>query len=290
MTRESISENIERRARRAILEHALFRVENAVLIAGAILLAFFLPHPLPGLLPWWDWWTWLLIGFGGVAIIVASSLADKDEAARVVDSLFQQEYNINGVRDKSLQEKLKRARDYHEEIKNAVKAQSAGLLRDRLKRTTDQIYDWIGNMVRLARRVDAYRSDPIIRNDAAELRQSLPTLENRLKTETDSGVRSQLEATLAEKRRLRDNLVELDNRMKRADLQLDSSLAALGTVYSQLLLVGSKDVDGGQTERLQADIAGEVTSLQDVVDSINEIYDYHTPGPRQLISNVMVHR
>jgi hypothetical protein len=67
--------------------------------------------------------------------------------------------------------------------------------------------------------------------------------------------------------------------MKRADLQLDSSLAALGTVYSQLLLVGTKEVDSSRAERLQADIAEEVNSLQDVVESINEVYDYHTLGP-----------
>jgi hypothetical protein len=67
--------------------------------------------------------------------------------------------------------------------------------------------------------------------------------------------------------------------MQRADLQLDSSLAALGTVYSQLLLVGSKEVDSDRAERLSADISNEVTSLQDVVDSINEVYDYRTLGP-----------
>ena len=92
-------------------------------------------------------------------------------------------------------------------------------------------------------------------------------------------MRQQIETTLADQRRLQDNIAELDNRMQRADLQLDSSLAALGTVYSQILLVGSKEVDSDRAERLSADIANEVTSLQDVVDSINEVYDYRTLGP-----------
>ena len=51
MPRESIHDTIERQARRAIFEHALLRVENAVLLALAILLAFFLPNPLPGCCP-----------------------------------------------------------------------------------------------------------------------------------------------------------------------------------------------------------------------------------------------
>ena len=61
--------------------------------------------------------------------------------------------------------------------------------------------------------------------------------------------------------------------------QLDSSLASLGTVYSQILLVGSTEVDSDRAERLQADIDGEVQGLQDVVASINEVYDYKTLGP-----------
>ena len=53
------------------------------------------------------------------------------------------------------------------------------------------------------------------------------------KQESDPRVRQQMETTLADQQRLQENIDELDNRMQRADLQLDSSLAALGTVYSQ---------------------------------------------------------
>lgn len=279
MASESIHDTIERKARRAILEHALFRLENAVILAGSILLAFFLPNPLPSLAPWWDWWTWILLGLGAVAAIVASTLSDKQEAEKAVELLFRQEYNIAGVRDKALRGKLERAEEYHQQIKQAVVAQRDGALKERLARTTGQIYDWMGHMVRLARRLDAFRNDPIIQGDREELKQSIPRLENRLKLETDPRVREQLEATLAEQRRLQDNIAELDNRMKRADLQMDSSLASLGTVYSQLLLVGSSEVDSGRAERLQADIADEVNGLQDVVESINEIYDYQSLGP-----------
>lgn len=279
MPRESIRESIEHQARRAILENALFRGENAIIIAGAILLAFFLPSPLPTLAPWWGWWTWALLGVLGMALMVISTLTDQEEAQAAVDKLFRQEYNTGGLRDKELREKLKRGEEYHEQIKVAMVAQRDGALKDRLKRSTDQIYDWMGHMVRLTRRIDAYRNDPIIASDREELKQSIPRLENRLKLETDPRVREQLETTLADKIRLQRNIAELDSRMQRADLQLDSSLASLGTVYSQLLLAGSREMDSGRAERLQTDIADEVSGLQDVVDSINEVYDYHTLGP-----------
>ncbi|MCS6844711.1 MAG: hypothetical protein NZ528_10395 [Caldilineales bacterium] len=279
MPAPSIHETIERRARRAILERAFFRLENAIILAGAILLAFFLPHPLPTLLPWWGGWTWLLLGGLAVAALVASTLTDRQEVARAVEDLFRQEYNITSLRDRRLQEKLRRAQEYHEQIKEAVAAQADGALKDRLQRTADGIYDWIGYMVRLARRLDAYRNDPIIEADREDLKQSIPRLESRLRTEQDPRVRQQLEVTLADKRRLAESIAELDSRMQRAELRLDSSLAALGTVYSQLLLVGSKEIDSDRAERLRADISDEVAGLQDLVDSINEIYDYRTLGP-----------
>ena len=279
MPRESIHDTIERQARRAIFEHAILRVENAVLLALAILLAFFLPNPLPALLPWWGAWTWLLAGLAGVALISFSALKDPQEREKAVERLFREKYNVNGLRDRSLRDKLKKAEDYHQQIKSTVKIQKDGILKERMQRTTGEIYDWIGNMVRLARRLDSYRVDPIIKGDREELVKSIPSLEARLRQENDPRVRQQIETTLSDQRRLQENIAELDNRMQRADLQLDSSLAALGTVYSQLLLVGSKEVDSDRAERLSADISNEVASLQDVVDSINEVYDYRTLGP-----------
>jgi hypothetical protein len=279
MPRESIHDTIERQARRAIFEHAILRVENAVLLALAILLAFFLPNPLPALLPWWGAWTWLLLGAAGVALMTFSALKDPQEREKAVERLFREKYNVTGLRDRPLRDKLKKAEEYHQQIKATVKTQKDGILKERMQRTTGEIYDWIGNMVRLARRLDSYRVDPIIKGDRDELVRSIPALETRLRQETDPRVRQQLETTLADQRRLQENIGELDNRMQRADLQLDSSLAALGTVYSQLLLVGSKEVDSDRAERLSADIANEVASLQDVVDSINEVYDYRTLGP-----------
>ncbi|HSN77891.1 MAG TPA: hypothetical protein VL334_22680, partial [Anaerolineae bacterium] len=163
MPRESIHDTIERQARRAIFEHAILRVENAVLLALAILLAFFLPNPLPALLPWWGAWTWLLLGVAGVAVMTFSALKDPQEREKAVERLFREKYNVNGLRDRALKDKLKKAEDYHQQIKATVKTQKDGILKERMQRTTGEIYDWIGNMVRLARRLDSFRTDPIIK-------------------------------------------------------------------------------------------------------------------------------
>ena len=66
---------------------------------------------------------------------------------------------------------------------------------------------------------------------------------------------------------------QLQNSMQRAELQLEHTLTAMGTIYSQLLLVGAKDVDSGRVRRLREEVAEEVNGLQDVLDSMDEVYE-----------------
>jgi hypothetical protein len=266
MSSESILDQIRQDAQRALIRNAFFRLESALVLGGAILLSVFNPFSL------WPWWVWTVLGLIGEAAVVVSSLTDKGEMRKVMESLFREKYNASGIRDRELRGKLDEAEQYRQRIQQVVEQQPSGILRDRMAETTSQIYDWIANMVRLARRIDTYRQDTILRRDIQEVPKEIRDLNARLKLESNAQVRQQMETTLASKQQLEGNLQELENRMERADLQLDHSLASLGTVYSQLLLIGSKDVDSDRAERLRGDIRDEVSSLQDVVESLNEVY------------------
>ncbi len=90
---DSIQRDIENEAKKAILQRAVFRVENALLISGSLLLAAFFPQPFPQTLPWFDWWTWLLIGGVGVGAVIASTLRDPKERAEAVAQMFREEHN-----------------------------------------------------------------------------------------------------------------------------------------------------------------------------------------------------
>jgi len=272
MSAESTRDRIEREARRALIWNAFFRLESALMIGGTILLSVFVT-PFPG----WPWFAWPLLGLIGELSIVISSLTDKNEMQKVMESLFREKYNAGGIHDKNLRVKLEEADQYRRRIQEVLGQQKSGLLRDRLVDTTAQVYDWIANMVRLARRIDMYRDDTIIERDMETVPKDVRDLKARLALESDSRVREQMETTLESKRQLAENLQELDRRMERADLQLDHSLAALGTVYSQLLLIGSKDVDSDRAQRLRDDIHDEVATLQDLVESLNEVYAAGTP-------------
>lgn len=50
------------------------------------------------------------------------------------------------------------------------------------------------------------------------------------------------------------------------------TLTALGTVYSQMLLIDARHVNSARTQRLPDSIVDQVNSLQDVPASIKEVY------------------
>ncbi len=273
MATESIIDEIEQEAGKSLLKNAIFRLESALMVGGAILASVFMPN----IIGWLPWWAWSMIGVFGEAAIIWSSLTDKAEQQKVIDSLFREKYSTTGFRDRELNAKLKEAEQYRQRIQAVVDQQRSGVLRDRMKSTTAQVYDWIANMVALARRLDTFRTDPVIKRDLDTVPKEIKQLEARMNLESNPRVREQIAATLESSRQQNAALQELKNRMQRADLQLDHSLSALGTVYSQLLLIGSKDVDSDRAERLQEDIRGQVLALQDLVDSLNEVYN---GGPR----------
>ena len=136
------------------------------MVGGTILATVF----LPGLIPFIPWFIWPILGLIGEAAVVFSSLTDKAEQQKVIESLFREKYSIAGIRDRGLREKLNEAEQYRQRIQQVVEQQRSGVLRDRLKATTVQVYDWIANMVTLARRINTFRSDAIIQRDCGRCR------------------------------------------------------------------------------------------------------------------------
>lgn len=264
----SIRERLEQDVGKALLRNAIFRLESALMVGGTLLATVFLPNAIP----WIPWFVWPLLGVIGEVAIIVSTLTDKSEQQKAIEALFREKYTYSGIRDRALLSKLNEAEQYRQRIQAVVEQHREGLLRDRMKSTTDQVYDWIANMVTLARRLDTYRSDRILRRDLENVPKEMERLKARLQAERDSRMRDQMNTTLESSREQAEALSELRARMDRADLQLDHSLAALGTVYSQLLLIGTKEVDSDRAERLRDDIRGEVLALKDIVDSLNEVY------------------
>jgi hypothetical protein len=272
MAKSSVKTDLERRALRAMLTNAIFRWESAATISMVILLAFFLPKPFPG----WQWWFWLIGGALAEVAIIYTSLTDPEFSRRVVADMLHQEFNMDALDDQRLKNYLARALEYRERIEGALARRRRGMLQDHFKETARQIDKWIASIHEIARRLDQYGQDDLIHRDMKTVPARMQRLRQDLESEDDPRVREQLSQTLRAKELQWSNLDQLENSMQRAELQLENTLTAMGTIYSQLLLVGAKDVDSGRANRLREEVAGEVLGLQDVLDSMDEVYETDT--------------
>ena len=270
----NIRSTIEKQARKAIVQYAFLRWENAVIIGGTLLLMFFLPHPFKG----WPAWAWPGLGLLGVVTIVVSSLGDAAANTKVQLNLFQEQFNPRKVVDSQLRAELEKALEYQRRIEAYIGTQRAGVLRDRLEDTAAQIADWVANIYQLALRLDAYRHDPLLGQERASVPKELDALAARQQLETNPEVKEQLGLVIDSKRKQWESLSALNNRMAQAELQLEQSNTALATVYSQTQLISAQDIESGRSDRLRQDIQEQVARLNDLVSSINEVYDYQGTG------------
>jgi hypothetical protein len=237
-------------------------------------LTFIYPHPFP----FWPSWGWILLGLIALGLIIYSSLTDADANAKVLLDVFQEQFNPNTIRDSDLRAKVNTALEYQRRIETQIRQQNSGLIRDRLNDTASQITDWLSNIYKLALRIDAYQRDDLLARDRTNTPKELDQLMGQRRYEKDPKVQQQLDSLISSKRSHWQSLQDLDSRMKEAELQMDQSVTALATIYSQIQLVDAQSIDSGSAERLQADIREQVARLNDLVSSINEVYDHNTKG------------
>ena len=93
----------------------------------------------------------------------------------------------------------------------------------------------------------------------------------RLDKEQDERVKVELRDAIRSKELQLSHLRDLEANVKRADVQLDNTLAALGTIYTQIQLLDAKSVDGRSTNRLRQEIVDEVLSLKDTLEALEEV-------------------
>jgi hypothetical protein len=261
---------LERQAWRAMLSFAIFRLESAITIAATIILIFLFPSPFP----WWRWWYWLAIGVVAEALIITTSLSDPALAQKVVADMLRGEFNARELHSDKYRDKVEKALEYRERIEGLIRQSRQGVLRSHLEEDARRITEWVANVFGLAKRLDAYENDEIIKRDMQSVQKTLKDFGARLRLEDDEAVRQQMREAIRSKKTHWDNLQRLQNTMEKAEFQLENTLSAMGTVYAQLQLIGAKDVDSSRARRLREDIAEQVQGLQDIVETMDEIYDF----------------
>jgi hypothetical protein len=59
--------------------------------------------------------------------------------------------------------------------------------------------------------------------------------------------------------------------VRRAEIQLETTLSSLATIYAQMARLGAKEVDSGRAQRLRLEIQDEIAGLQDTIDAMDDV-------------------
>jgi hypothetical protein len=268
--------------RKTIFRHAFFKPANAVLIAATILTAGCLPLLILPLLALASP-IWLILGaavpllIGIIVEIAFLTLSFKDEKAhaQAVAQLLQPrvEFTPETIKDRNLRAKVDQSLEYWSLIDDVVGKVPTGVLHDRLQNTTREVMHWLQAVYSLAERVDKFRLNKVIKQDLEVVPVAIENYKTKLAQEDSPEVRRQLQKTIADKERQLQTLQNLENNMEKATYQLDSTISSLGTIYSQLLLVDSKDESGSRINRLQEEISEQVHQLEDLTEAMDEVYE-----------------
>ncbi len=263
--------------RKAILVYSFFRLENAALIATTILAAGCLPlFLLPALggaaVAWLGALVPLVLGFLAEIAFLYSSFRNEKLHAKAVADMFKADFKPANIQNRQLKDKVDKALEYWTLIDDAIHKVPRGVLRDRLLSTTREVTHWLQAVYNLAERVDKFYLNKVIEQDLRSVPLAIKNYQQKLREEDSPEVRRQLERTIADKQRQMEILQSLQDNMEKATYQLDSTISSLGTIYSQLLLVGSKDEEGSRVNRLQEEISEQVNRLEDLTEAMDDVY------------------
>ncbi len=217
-------------------------------VAIAIALAYFFRQRAWTLLPW-------LVALGGGLWLIwrqlKSNKAEDDDEARASAYLEQ-------------------ALAYKRQIDQAIKAASRQSQSVHLQQLATQIDTWTEAIQDLVQRINSLRQDELIRRDLKSVPAAIADLQAQLSGETDGAIRAHLERTLANRRKQLASLEQLQNTIKRAEIQIESTLSLLGTIYSQIL-TGQSTSHVADYSRFSAEVDEEVRLLQDQLEALREV-------------------
>lgn len=164
-----------------------------------------------------------------------------------------------------------RAASYRRRIQSLVKNRRPGPLAERLAGVSAKLASWEERVGQLADRVALFENDDLIRRDIKEVPRHIARLRRQVALETDPEMSRQMARTLAAYEQQQHHLAALARVMRRTRLNLDDTLAAMGTIYSQAQVLNALDIDGAAAARIADDIEHEVTRLNDLLSALSEV-------------------
>ena len=172
--------------------------------------------------------------------------------------------------EERLQNYLDQAGAYKAQIDAVIQTGSNRSDAVSLSRLVNQVDTWTQAIENLVQRINMLRQDALIRQDMKAVPRAIEKLETRLASETEPTIQAQLERTLANRRKQLASLEQLQTVIARAEIQIESTLSMLGTIYSQIL-TGQSTSHVADYSRLSTDVDEEVRVLQDHLEALREV-------------------
>ncbi len=185
-------------------------------------------------------------------------------------------FSLDAVHDKKLKVKLLKALHYWSLINDKSDTLREGPLRDRVWATHRDVTQWLQVIYNLTRQADALLLNTIVRQELQNLPVIIREYETKLLHEINPGIRRQLEQTITQRQQQLQTLQSLQNHIAQVHYQLDSTLSALGMVYSQLLLIAEEGRQTNRMRHLHTEVTEEINRLQDLIEAIYEVQQNKT--------------
>lgn len=169
-----------------------------------------------------------------------------------------------------LQAQLDQALAYQAHIHHLAETAPKEKTRTHLQDIATQVNDWNTSIQDFARRIDNSQQNTLIRQDLKTVPEAIVNLEIQLANETDPAIQASLELTLTNRKNQLTSLERLQHLMHQAEIQLESTLSSLGTIYSQILTDQSTNQMADYTQ-LASEAEEETRLLQDRLEALAEI-------------------
>lgn len=225
-------------------------------------------------IPGWQDWYWL-IG-GGIAALgfLGATVTDPEAAQEAVNRMFEQQLELDRIKNRVARQHISKALEYRTQMLELAK-KAKGSLKMNLLQTVDDVNAWIGHMVDLSLHLDEFADNQLVTRDMKEVPGRIANVDKRIELERRRGGSEDVISELMKQREQLDsqlaNLQAATNNSKRAEIQLESALASLGTIYAQMSRLGTSEVDSGKMQRMRLEIQEEVHSLQDTIHAMEEV-------------------
>ena len=222
-----------------------------------------------------SWYPWAIFPILAMSIPVMVSfsqimLAPRSEAETARDAERRSAPRATAAAGDAIQAQLDQAAAYQRALGELTRGATNSAQASRLSDLSVQFAGWVKSVNQMAERIRAYRTNPVIQQDLSRVPESIRQLETQLAGERDERMKAQLEESLQARRAQLTSLQRLDTTMRQGALQLENTVAALGTIYSQAL-VGQTTSDVADYSDLAANMNERVAGLRDQVEAIEEV-------------------